>query len=104
MVLTAADELAYGSLHAAERHLGLAEHIMASVPADRQEQAQLLLGIIQLLVGRQRGNLPAVAENAQRLQALADAPDFAQPVLGQDLRALALVPVCSRPASSTSCA
>jgi LuxR family maltose regulon positive regulatory protein len=90
-VLLAADELAYGSLHAAERHLGLAEHTMASVPADRQEQAQLLLGIIQLLVARQRGNLPSVAENAQRLQALADAPDFAQPVLGQDLRALALV-------------
>src|SRR5882757_7016480 len=52
-VLLAADELAYGSLHAAERHLGLAEHTMASVPADRQEQAQLLLGIIQLLVSRQ---------------------------------------------------
>jgi LuxR family maltose regulon positive regulatory protein len=90
-VLLAADELAYGSLHAAERHLGLAEHTMASVPADRRDQAQLLLGIIQLLVARQRGNLPAAAENAQRLQALADAPDFAQPVLGQDLRALALV-------------
>jgi LuxR family maltose regulon positive regulatory protein len=90
-VLIAADELAYGSLLAAERHLGLAEHAMAAVPADRQEKAQLLLGIIRLLVARQRGNLPAVAENAQRLQALADAPDFAPPVLGQDLCALALV-------------
>ena len=90
-VLLAADELAYGSLPAAERHLGLAEHTMASVPPDRREQTQLLLGIVELLVARQRGNLPEVSENAQRLHALADAPDFSQPLLGQDLRALALV-------------
>jgi LuxR family transcriptional regulator, maltose regulon positive regulatory protein len=64
---------------------------MAAVPADRRGQAQLLLGIIRLLAARQRGNLPEVADNARRLQALADAPDFTQPLLGRDLRALALV-------------
>jgi LuxR family maltose regulon positive regulatory protein len=35
--------------------------------------------------------LPAVADEARRLQALAEAPDAAQPHLGEDLRALALI-------------
>ena len=87
----AADELAYGSLEAAERHLSLAEHTTASVPCPRHGQAQLLLGIVRLLVARQRGNLPSAAEEARRLQAMADAPDPTQPDLSEDLRALALV-------------
>ena len=51
----------------------------------------MLLGVVRLLLARQRGNLPAVAEEAQRLQAVAEAPDAAQPGLGEDLRALALI-------------
>ena len=47
--------------------------------------------MVRLLLARQRGNLPAVAEEAQRLQAMAEAPDAAQPGLGEDLRALALI-------------
>ena len=89
--LAAADELAQGSLEAAERYLGLAERGSASVPAGRRGQLQVLLGVVRLLLARQRGNLPAVAEEAQRLQALAEAPDAAQPGLGEELRALALV-------------
>ena len=80
-----------GSLEAAERYLGLAERGTASVPDARRAQAQLLLGIVRLLLARQRGNPPAVAEEAQRLQALAEAPEAAQPALGEDLRALALI-------------
>ena len=89
--LAAGDELAQGSVEAAERYLGLAQRGMASVPDARHGQAQLLLGIIRLLVARQRGDLPAVAEEAQRLQAMAEAPDAARPRLGEDLRALALI-------------
>ena len=89
--LAAADELARGSLEAAERYLGLAERGSASVPADRRVQLDVLLGIVRLLLARQRGNLPAVAEQARRLQALAEAPEAAQPGLGEDLRALALI-------------
>ncbi len=89
--VAAGDELAGGSLEAAERYLGLAERVSASVPAARHGQAQLLLGIVRLLLARQRGNLPAVAEQAGRLQTAAEAPDAAQPGLGQDLRTLALV-------------
>ncbi|HEY6312831.1 MAG TPA: LuxR C-terminal-related transcriptional regulator [Streptosporangiaceae bacterium] len=91
--VAAADELARGSLEAAERYLGLAELGSASVPEGRRGQAQVLLGVVQLLLARRHGNLPAVAEQAQRLQALAEAPDAAQPGLGDELRAFALVKI-----------
>jgi LuxR family maltose regulon positive regulatory protein len=89
--LMAADELVHGSLETAERYLGLAERGMASVPDARRARAQLLLGITWLVLSRQRWNLQAVAEEAQRLQAVAEAPDAAQPGLGEELRALALI-------------
>ncbi|HTT49981.1 MAG TPA: hypothetical protein VMH35_01065, partial [Streptosporangiaceae bacterium] len=73
--VAAADELAYGSLEAAERYLGLAEHGSASVPGARHGQAQLLLGIVRLLAARQRGNLLAVTDEARRLQAMAEAAE-----------------------------
>ena len=38
---------------------------------------QVLLGVVRLLLARQRGDLPAVAEEARRLQAAAEAPDAA---------------------------
>jgi LuxR family maltose regulon positive regulatory protein len=89
--LAAAEELAYGSLGAAERYLGLAERGMVSVPDARRGQAQLLLGITRLVLARQRWNLQAVAEEARQLQAVAEAPDAAQPRLGEELGALALI-------------
>jgi LuxR family transcriptional regulator, maltose regulon positive regulatory protein len=99
--VAAADELARGSLEAAERFMGLAERGSALVPEGRRRQAQVLLGVVQLLLTRRHGNLPAVAEQAQRLQALAEAPDAAQhdlaPAaragLGEELRAFALVKI-----------
>jgi LuxR family transcriptional regulator, maltose regulon positive regulatory protein len=84
--LAAGDELARGSLEAAERYLELAER--ASVSAGRRPQCQVLLGIVRLLHARQRGNPQTVAEEAQRLQTAAEA---ANPHLGEDLRALALI-------------
>jgi LuxR family maltose regulon positive regulatory protein len=90
-VLSAVDELTQGSLEAAERYLALAESAMASVPEARHAQAQLLVGIARLLHARQRGDLPAVAKQARRLQAIADAPDATGPGLGEDLGALALI-------------
>jgi LuxR family maltose regulon positive regulatory protein len=89
--VAAGDELAQGSLEAAERYLGLAERAPAPVPAARQGQAGLLVGIVRLLLARQRGNLPAVAEAVQRLQVMADAPDATGLGLGDELRALALI-------------
>jgi LuxR family maltose regulon positive regulatory protein len=92
-VLIAADELAQGSLEAAERYLGLAAQASATVPADRHEQQQVLLEMVRLLVVRQRGNPPAVAEEAQRLRAIAEAPETALPGLGEELRGLTLISV-----------
>jgi LuxR family maltose regulon positive regulatory protein len=89
--LAAAEELAYGSLEAAERYLDLAERGMASLPDARRAQVQLLLGITRLVLARQRWNLQAVAQEERQLQAMAEAPDGVQPSLGQELRALALI-------------
>src|SRR6266567_4046145 len=89
--LAAADELAQGSLEEAKRYLTLAALGSVSVPAGRRGRVQTLLGVVGLLLARQRGNPPAVAEEARRLQAVAEAPDAARPGLGEDLRALALI-------------
>ena len=50
--VAAADELAQGSLEAAERYLGVAESGSASVPEGRRGQAQVLLGVVRLFVVR----------------------------------------------------
>jgi LuxR family transcriptional regulator, maltose regulon positive regulatory protein len=89
--LVAADELGRGAFEEAERFLGLAERGAASVPAGRQARLQVLLGGFQLLLARQRGNLPGVIEAAERVQALAEAPDTAGLGFGEDLRGLALI-------------
>jgi LuxR family maltose regulon positive regulatory protein len=88
-VLAGADELAQGSLEVAERHLALAER--GPVPDGRRGQFQVLLGLTRLLHARQSGNPKAVAEEAQRLEAAAAASATGQPLLGEDLRALALI-------------
>ena len=90
-VLAAADELAEGSLTAADRYLRMAERGSAAVPEDRRGQTEVLLGVIQLLMAGQTGNLPASAERAQQLEALAAAPEATQPGVGDELRALALM-------------
>ena len=90
-ILAAADELAHGSLDAAEVYLGLAEQGSVETLAIRQRQPQVLLGVIRLLLARQRGDLSWVAEEARQIQALAETPGAAQPGLGEDLRALALI-------------
>jgi LuxR family maltose regulon positive regulatory protein len=89
--LAAADELAQGSLEAAERYLGLAERglegVFGSASAGRRGQALVLLGVVRLLLAGQRGNLLAVAEEARRLRILAEA----RAGLSDELRALALI-------------
>src|SRR5690349_14070286 len=89
--LAAADELAQGSLEEAGRYLTLAAQGSVSVPAGRRGRVQVLLGVVGLLRARQRGDPAAVAEEARRLQAAAEAPDAVRPGLGEDLRALALI-------------
>jgi LuxR family transcriptional regulator, maltose regulon positive regulatory protein len=88
----ASDELAQGSLEEAERYLTLATRGLASVPAERRGRSQVALAVLRLRLARQRGDLQAVAEEAQQLLApAAAAADSTRLGLGEDLRALALI-------------
>ena len=89
--MMAAAELARGSLEEAERQLALAIQRSASVPADRRGRLEVVLTVLQLYLARQRGDLPAVTETADRLLAAVDMPDGPQLSLGEDLRALTLI-------------
>ena len=87
----AGDQLALGSLEEAERYLALATQELESLPADRRGRAQVVIAVMRMRLARQRGDLAAVAEQAQRLLAPAGAADSARLGLGEDLRALALI-------------
>jgi LuxR family maltose regulon positive regulatory protein len=95
--LLAGEAVTRGSLETAQRHLALAIAESASVPADRREQLQVMLTISRLSVACQRGDLPAVVGEAQRLLAPAEATEAAplmkgtREVGGEELRALALL-------------
>jgi LuxR family transcriptional regulator, maltose regulon positive regulatory protein len=89
--VAAADQLAQGSLETAERYLDLSLRETASVAPGRRGQADLLLGVVRLLLARQRGNLPTVADAVRRLQAMAEALDGTRPGMGEDLHTLALI-------------
>jgi LuxR family transcriptional regulator, maltose regulon positive regulatory protein len=89
--LTAAAELARGSLEEAERQLALAIQRSASVPAARRGRLEAMLTVLRLYLARQRGDLPAVTEAADRLLTAVDKPDEPQLSLGEDLRALTLI-------------
>ena len=83
----AGDELGRGSLDEAERYVVLATEGLASVPPDRRGRSQVVLAVVRMRLARQRGDVPAVAEQAERL--LAAEP--AELGLGGDLRMLALI-------------
>jgi LuxR family transcriptional regulator, maltose regulon positive regulatory protein len=87
----AGDQLARGSLDEAERYLALATQSLESVPTDRRGRSQVVVAVVRMRLARQRGDLPAVAEEAERLLAPGVVTDLAEPGLGGDLRALALI-------------
>jgi len=89
--LSAADELALGSLAAAGRYAELAERGSPSVPEGRRGPALVLLGVVRIMMSGQRGNMAAGAEEARRLLDLA--PEAALPGLSEELRAFALISV-----------
>ncbi len=80
-----------GSLEDAERYVALATEGLESVPPGRRERSQVVLAVVRMWLARQRGDLPAVAKQAQPLLAPARADDPARLGLGEDLRALALI-------------
>src|SRR5690242_3307617 len=90
-LLVAAGELTRGSLAEAERQLALAAQRSGSVASERRGRFRVMSTVVRLYLARQRGDLPAVTEEAGRLLAAVDDPDAAQLRLGDDLCALALV-------------
>ena len=88
--VAAAAELMRGSLEEGARYIALAAAGAASVPARRREHFRVTLAVLRLYLARQRGDLRAVAEEVEQLQS-AGALDVAQPGLGEELRALALI-------------
>ncbi|MGD0240461.1 MAG: LuxR C-terminal-related transcriptional regulator [Streptosporangiaceae bacterium] len=89
-------QLVQGSLEEAERYLALASRALESAPADRHGRSQVVLAVVRMRLARQRGDVTAVAEAAQRLLAPAMTTeaaryDPARTGLGEDLRALALL-------------
>src|SRR3954469_6767383 len=91
--LMASDELNGGSLAQAQRYLALAIETATSVPANRRGSHQVRVAILRLFLARQRSDRPAVVEEARRLLGPGQHPDKAEPGLGEDLRALALINV-----------
>jgi LuxR family maltose regulon positive regulatory protein len=95
--LMAVDELSWGSPEKAERYLAQAAQWFEGsegavpVPAERRWRLQVLLAIVRLWLARQRGDLPAVVEEADRLLVPAEAREAAQFGLDDDLRALAVI-------------
>ena len=87
----AGDQLARGSLEEAERYLALSTRALESVPADRRGRSQMFLAAVRMRLARQRGDITAVAQEAQRLLVPAMTAESVQPELGGDLRALALI-------------
>ncbi|MFG3024507.1 LuxR C-terminal-related transcriptional regulator [Streptomyces sp. NPDC048254] len=90
-ILAAFDEAVNGSLAEAERWLALATRGSAPVSADRREHVDLMVTVVRLLLARQRGDLPAVVDEAQRLLASGDTLDAVELERGAELRALALI-------------
>jgi LuxR family transcriptional regulator, maltose regulon positive regulatory protein len=88
--LAAAVELDRGSLGDAERYLERARHKAESVEEDRKGRFQVLLAILRLSLARQRGDLPAVINESERLL-LTPEDQAGQLPLSEDRRALALI-------------
>ena len=84
-------QVARGSLEEAERYLAVSARALESLPADRRARSQVMLAGVRMRVATHRGDIEAVAAEAQRLLATAMTADSAQPGLGGDLRALALI-------------
>jgi LuxR family transcriptional regulator, maltose regulon positive regulatory protein len=89
--LRAAVALSRGSFEQAERQLAAARADVASVPEARRGHFQVMLGIHRLEIARQRADLPAVAQEADRLLAPMQCADLEHPDISDRRHALALI-------------
>jgi LuxR family transcriptional regulator, maltose regulon positive regulatory protein len=89
--LRAAVALSQGSFEQAERQLAAARAAEAAVPAARRGHFQVMLRIHRLELARQRADLPAVAQEAERLLAPVEGADLEHPDISDIRDALALI-------------
>jgi LuxR family transcriptional regulator, maltose regulon positive regulatory protein len=89
--LRAAGALSRGSFEEAERELAVARAGLASVPEASRGRFQVMLGIQRLDLARQRADLPAVTEEAERLLAPIEGADLEDLRLSEERHALALI-------------
>ncbi len=89
--LRAAVALSQGSFEQAERELAAARADVASVPEGRRGGFQVMLGIQRLELARQRADLPAVGQEAERLLAPIEGVDLGDLRMGEERHALALI-------------
>ncbi|HEX4791860.1 MAG TPA: LuxR C-terminal-related transcriptional regulator [Actinospica sp.] len=99
-VLMAARDLDRGSLQKVGRRLALAVRGSGSVPEDRRKHFEVMCTVLRLRLVRRQGDLPAVAEEAERLLAAVETADAMQEGLGDALRALALLSLGSAEVSA----
>ena len=89
--LRAAGALSRGSFDDAERELAVARAGLASVPEASRARFQVMLAIQRLDLARQRADLPAVTEEAERLLAPIEGADVEGFRLSEERHALALI-------------
>ena len=89
--LRAAVALTRGSFEQAKRQLAAARAAVASVPEARRDHFEVTLGIHRLAVARQCADLPAVAQEAERLLAPMEGADLEHPDISDTHRAFALI-------------
>jgi LuxR family transcriptional regulator, maltose regulon positive regulatory protein len=89
--LRAAAALNQGSFEQAERQLAAAQAGVASVPEARRGHLQVMLGLHRLEIARQRADLPAVAQEAERLLAPVEGADLEHPDISDKRHALTLI-------------
>jgi LuxR family maltose regulon positive regulatory protein len=89
--LRAAVALSRGSFEQAERELVAARAGEASVPEARRGHFRVMLGIQRLEMARQRADLPAVAQEAERLLEPIDGTDLKDLRIAEERHALALI-------------
>jgi LuxR family transcriptional regulator, maltose regulon positive regulatory protein len=84
-------ELERGSLAEGARHLAVVERQAATVSADRRRRFDLQVGIERLTFARRRGDLTALIDEMQSLDAASDAQSAGERAFGNDIRAVALM-------------
>jgi LuxR family transcriptional regulator, maltose regulon positive regulatory protein len=89
--LRAAGALSRGSFDEAERELAIARAGLASVPEASRARFEVVLALHRLDLARQRADLPAVTEEAERLLAPIESADLEDFHLSEERHALALI-------------